>query len=31
MIGVIVLVATIVASAFFGTVLAIADVEDDEE
>lgn len=31
MIGVIVLVATIVASAIFGTILAIADVEDDEE
>jgi len=31
MIGVIVLVATIVASAIFGTILAIADIEDDEE
>ena len=31
MIGVIVLVATIVASAFFGVVLAVVDVEDDEE
>ena len=31
MIGVIVAVSAIAVSVFFGAVLAIADVEDDEE
>jgi len=31
MIGVIVLISAIAVSVFFGAVLAIADVEDDEE
>jgi len=31
MIGVVVLISAIVVSVFFGAVLAIADVEDDEE
>ena len=30
MVGVIVLISAIAVSAFFGAVLAIADVEDDE-
>ena len=30
MIGVVVLISAIAVSAFFGAVLAIADVEDDE-
>jgi hypothetical protein len=31
MIGVVVLISAIAVSVFFGAVLAIADVEDDEE
>ena len=30
MIGVVILISTIAVSAFFGAVLAIADLEDDE-
>ena len=31
MIGVVVLISAIAVGSFFGAVLAIADVEDDEE
>ena len=31
MIGVVVLISAIAVSVFFGAILAIADVEDDEE
>ena len=31
MIGVVILISAIAVSVFFGAVLAVADVEDDEE